>query len=146
MKSKKKEIIVLIVLGIIFIAPLLLGFWAIKTRSWKKLRTFSISDYYIRINTPKRPPLLIRWADFDTIQMYIESSGYKNRHTYLRMKFYSGQDLYLSYMIERASDFRWSTGKKIRTLIEQYAIRLNKQFISKKKIKNHLLEKEVDMI
>ena len=129
----------------IFIAPLLLGLWAIKTRGWKKLRTFSISDNYIRINTPKRPPLLIRWADFDTIQMYIENGDEYNPHIYLHMKFYHGQDLYLSYMIEKASDFRSSTTKKIRTLIEQYAIRQNKQVISKKKIKGRLLEKKANM-
>jgi hypothetical protein len=132
----------LIMLIILFPLLLCLLIYTFRyTRGMEKIRTFSISDQAIKIIRPNKPPFQINWSEFDTIHMYkytiyIPSLWQlldSHRKAY-KINFISNDVLKYETSIELVKDFNRSSFKKIKTLIEKYAHRLNKEYIWGKNI------------
>ncbi|TFG30377.1 MAG: zinc ribbon domain-containing protein [Promethearchaeota archaeon] len=111
------------------------------TRGMEKIRTFSISDQAIKIIFPNKPPFQINWSDFDTIHIYkyyifIPALWdlLSSRRKAYKINFLSKDVLKNETSIELEKDFNRSGFKKIKSLIEQYAHRLNKEYIWGKNI------------
>ena len=101
------------------------------TAGMDKPRTFFISDQEVKIMLPKKPVFQIFWSDFKTIQ--IRKWSTTNRKGY-SLNFFSNdgsrRDKSKRYItIEWRRDFKKDTAKKIKSLLEQYANRLNKEYI-----------------
>ena len=101
------------------------------TAGMDKPRTFFISDQEVKIMLPKKPVFQIFWSDFKTIQ--IRKRGTTNRTGY-SLNFFSNDGSKRDkskrrIYIEWRRDFKKDTAKKIRSLLEQYANRLNKEYI-----------------
>ena len=127
---------VLIAISIIIWIPVLLCIlmYAIKYRGARKPRIFTLSDKIIRINIPKKRIFQIGWDEFDTLQIKKRTIGYK----YIRKFFdliFTGEGADRIVELERFKDFPDKTCKRIRDLLGEYAIRLNKEYFYGKKKK-----------
>ena len=104
------------------------------------VRTFSISEQEIRIIFPKKPPFNIQWSEFNTIQLYKYSPDYYDMFPVgmslqaFKINFLLNDALIKETSIELGREFKSRTAKKIRSNIEQYANRLNKEYIWGKNI------------
>lgn len=127
----------------IFLLPIGLCFFIQMLRFTSPMgpsRTISISDQEIRINFPKKPPFKIKWSEFDTVQLYKYSPDYYDMFPVgmsiqaYKIRFLSNDVLKAETSIELARDFSSRTAKRVRALMEQYATRLNKEYIWGKNI------------
>ena len=127
---------VLLGVSIIWIPVLLcMLMYAIKYRGARTPRIFTISDKIININIPRKPIIQIGWDEFDTLQIKKRTTGGSH---YTRKFFdliFTGEGADRIINLERFEDFTDKTCKRIRDLLGEYAIRLNKEYIYGKKRK-----------
>jgi len=131
-------------IGAVFLAALLLpvvvGFliyFLFYTSKMGQARTFSISDQEIKIALPNKPVFRINWSEFTTVQLFRFAKGIIIDRPALSLNFFTNEGSKRETSIEIGREFKNSTVKKITSLIEQYANRLNKEYIwgTKKKKK-----------
>ena len=110
------------------------------TKGMGPARTFSISDKQIKIMLPEKPIFQINWSEFDTVQVYKSDPDRSNLMTMPSVKREVYSINFLSNDVSRGTtsfmmpnDFNRKTTKKIRSLIEQYASKLNVQYLWDKK-------------
>ncbi len=106
------------------------------TKGMGSARTFSISDQQIKIMLPEKPIFQINWSEFDTVQIHKSDPDRSDLMTMPSVKREVYSINFLSNDVSRGitsfmmpNDFNRRTTKKIRSLIEQYANKLNKQYI-----------------
>lgn len=89
---------------------------------------------------PEKPIFQINWSEFDTVQIYKSDPDRSNLMTMPSVKREVYSINFLSNDVSRGTtsfmmpnDFNRKTTKKIRSLIEQYASKLNVQYLWDKK-------------
>ncbi len=117
----------ILILGGVSIFFLFYLLW--RYRGTGKVRTFSISDELIKIMVPKKHNFQINWSNFDTIQMYkhISRSQLANYKIY-KINFLLNNNIIQDVDIELSVDFSKGKCKQIRSLLNQYAVRMNKEY------------------
>ncbi|MFX1337930.1 MAG: hypothetical protein ACFFDK_04920 [Promethearchaeota archaeon] len=114
--------------------------------SYGRTREFSISDQGIKIMLPRKFTFQINWSQFDTIHAFDSvGSDYGAlwptiSTSYYNCYFFSKNTQVTNFILETDVDFSSKDVSRIATLINQYALRLNKDYIwdkksAKKKIK-----------
>jgi RNA polymerase subunit RPABC4/transcription elongation factor Spt4 len=144
-----------ILIAFIIFTPFIICLWIGILRmkaSCGQTRKFSISDQEIKITIPNKFTFQIKWSQFDTIHiiktMGEDYGGFTpyggGLHTdFYNFHFFSKNQSAGIFVIETDVDFSTSDTKKIKSLIEQYANRLNKEVIWEKKAwKRKLKEKD----
>ncbi|MFX1574262.1 MAG: hypothetical protein ACFFB0_16085 [Promethearchaeota archaeon] len=143
--------IVTTILGLFFIFIILMmlciTFLILKNyRGADKPRTFTISDQSIKIKIPDKPIFQIQWSGVVTVQIY-KSKYWSDRKRYGKslvnlvsktvyiMNFYGKNGFLSTFGFHNKLDFRQRTAYGIISLIEQYAHRLQKEYIWGKNIK-----------
>ena len=127
---------VLFGVSIIWIPVLLcILMYAIYYRGARKPRIFTLSDKTIEINIPNKPIFQIGWDEFDTLQIKKRTTGgYHTTYKFFDL-FFTGEGYHRTFNLERYRDFTNKSSKRIRDLLGEYAIRLNKEYIYGKKKK-----------
>jgi hypothetical protein len=132
------------IMAFICLVPGLIYIIVLFADSFKKVgatRTFTISDQTIKIMVPDIPFFQIPWSDITTVQIYRSDSWsdlrrYSGHRTnpsgktlvYV-MNFYGRMGILATYAFVRGFDFSGSSTSRIVSLIEQYAYRLQKEYI-----------------
>lgn len=108
------------------------------TARMSKPRTFIISDQEIKIRLPKKPIFQINWSDFNTIQIFKSNLSIETNRVGYSLNFFSNDGSKREITIELGRDFKRGTAKNIKSLLEQYANRLNKEYIWGRKRKKKI--------
>jgi hypothetical protein len=90
-------------------------------------RIFSISPKGIKIVVPRQPIFEVNWSEFDLIQLY-KHAGYHNNTEY-RFYFVLNDEVYKEFNIEGSMHFSGLNCRAIVSKMEQYAAKMNKQFV-----------------
>ncbi|MFX1313513.1 MAG: hypothetical protein ACFFHD_13020 [Promethearchaeota archaeon] len=150
-KEELRSAIVATIFGLFFIFVILIMLWITflylnSYRGANKPRTFTISDQSIKIRIPYKPFFQIQWSGIVTVQIY-KSESWRDRKRYGKsrinltsriiyiMNFYGRNGLLSTFGFHNGLDFRKSTANRIVSLIEQYAHRLQKEYIWGKNIR-----------
>ncbi|NVM36461.1 MAG: hypothetical protein HWN81_12755 [Candidatus Lokiarchaeota archaeon] len=96
-------------------------------------RIFSISPNGIKIVVPREPIFEVNWSEFDLIQLH-KFSGSHNNKLY-RFYFISNDEVNKDFLIEGSMHFSGVNCRAIVSQMEQYAAKMNKQFIRGKRRK-----------
>jgi len=107
-------------------------------------RIFTISPEGIKIVVPRQLIFNINWSEFDLIQLrkttVASSSIHMASHRAYRFNFISNDEIYKDFIIIVSIHFNRVNCRAIASQMEQYAVKMNKQFIRgkirKKKKKN----------
>ena len=122
---------------------LLLDFlWMYRGASIRRI--FSISPEGIKIVVPRQLIFEINWSEFDLIQLrkttVMASSIHMTSHRAYRFNFISNEEIFKDFLIIVSIHFSRINCRAIASQMEQYAVKMNKQFIRgkirKKKKKN----------
>jgi len=100
-------------------------------RNAGKRRIFSISSKGVKIVVPKEPVCEADWPQFDSIEVE-KSAGSHNNKNY-RFYFTKHGVVYREILIKGSIDFSGITCKTIVSKMEQYAAKMNKEFIGGKR-------------
>jgi hypothetical protein len=137
------------IMAFICLVPGLIYIIVLFTGSYHEVgatRTFTISDQTIKIMIPDISAFQIPWSDIATVQIYKSESWsdwrrYSGHRTNPSGKtlvyvinFYGRSGYLTTYAFVRGLDFSGSSTRRIVSLIEQYAYRLQKEYIWGKKI------------
>jgi hypothetical protein len=90
-------------------------------------RIFSISPKGITIVVPRQPVFEVNWSEFDLIQIY-KHAGSHNNNEY-RLYFVLNDQVYKEFNIEGSMHFSGLNCRAIVSKMEQYAAKMNKQFV-----------------
>ena len=102
-----------------------------------KTRTFSISDKSIRIMVPNKPMFQINWDQIEAVEVKKRVTGRRRftidekltpMHVYNEITFATTDGSQKGYIIDVTRDFPKKTCKEIRSLLEQYANKMNKGY------------------
>ena len=103
-----------------------------------KPRNFFISNTIIKISVPKKPTFEIKWNEFDKIDIkkrassVWKASAFNPRVVFNDLNFINNNMLLKTFALKVGWDFRFKSCRKIRALLKEYALKLNKQFSYKK--------------
>lgn len=102
-----------------------------------KIRIFSISDKSIRIMVPNKPMFQINWDQIEAVEVKKRVTGRRRftidekltpMHVYNEITFATTDGSQKGYIIDVTRDFPKKTCKEIRSLLEQYANKMNKGY------------------
>jgi ribosomal protein L40E len=120
-------IIVIWIIILLAMVPYLI-FYRHPNEPWR----FSISDKSIKFNTSHKPSFRIEWNEFKSIKVKRKRTviGIKVRYTktYNDVQFFTDEGYPRIFSIRMGKDYPRSTCKKIRSLLKEYANRLNKKY------------------
>lgn len=94
-------------------------------------RIFSISPKGVKIVVPRQPIFEVNWSEFDLIQLH-KTAGPSNSTLY-KFYFVSNDEVYKEFIIEGSIHFSGLNCRAIASKMEQYAAKMNKQFIRGKR-------------
>lgn len=115
----------IVLLGGVSIIGLLYILWVYRGSGIR--RVFSISPKGIKIVVPRQPIFEVNWSEFDLIQVY-KHAGPSNRTDY-KLYFVLNDEVYKEFNIEGSMHFSGLNCRAIVSKLEQYAIKMNKQFV-----------------
>jgi len=116
--------------GLSFIS-LLYILWVYRSAGIRRI--FSISPKGIKIVVPREPIFEIYWSEFDLIQLHKHAGGHHNKA--YRFYFVSNDEVYTEFNIEGSMHFSGVNCRAIVSKMEQYAAKMNKQFVRGKRRK-----------
>ena len=98
-------------------------------RGFLKIRYFSLSNESIEFKVPNKPKFEILWKDIINIKVTKETkvSG-KVRRKFIIFSFDTKEEEKV-FKLEKGRDFRFRTANQIPLHIEEYANKLNKQYL-----------------
>ena len=105
--------------------------WVYRGSSFRRI--FSISPKGIKIVVPREPIFEVNWSEFDLIQLHKYSGSHNNK--LYRFYFISNDEVYRDFIIEGSMHFSGLNCRAIVSQMEQYAAKMNKQFIRGKRRK-----------
>ena len=117
-----------IIVGISFIGLLYL-LWVYRGSGVRRI--FSISPKGVKIVVPRQPVFEVNWSEFDLIQLH-KTAGPSNTTLY-RFYFVSNDEVYKEFVIQGSIHFSGLNCRAIASNMEQYAAKMNKQFIRGKR-------------
>ena len=97
-------------------------------------RLFSISPKGIKIVVPKEPICEAEWSQFDTIE--VEKLAGRSNSTNYRYYFTKHGVVYREVLIRGSMDFSGINCRTIKSRLQHYAEKMNKQFIGGKRRKH----------
>ncbi|MBY8991913.1 MAG: hypothetical protein KGD58_14310 [Candidatus Lokiarchaeota archaeon] len=115
----------IVLVGGVSIIGLLYILWVYRGSGVRRI--FSISPKGIKIVVPRQPIFEVNWSEFDLIQMY-KHAGYHNNNEY-RFYFVLNDEVYKEFNIEGSMHFSGLNCRAIVSKMEQYAVKMNKQFV-----------------
>lgn len=121
----------IVLLGGVSFISLLYILWLYRDSGFRRI--FSISPKGIKIVVPREPIFKVNWSEFDLIQLH-KFSGSHNNKLY-RFYFISNDEVYKEFLIEGSMHFSGLNCRAIVSQMEQYAAKMNKQFIRGKRRK-----------
>ena len=119
---------------------LLLDFlWMYRGASFRRI--FSISPAGIKIVVPRQLIFEINWSEFDLVQLRKTAASISVLHTQkaYRFNFISNDEIYKDFLLIVSIHFSGANCRAIISQMEQYTVKMNKQFIKgkiRKKKKN----------
>lgn len=121
----------IVLLGGVSFIGLLYILWVYRGAGIRRI--FSISPKGIKIVVPREPIFEVNWSEFDLIQLHKFSVPH-NKKLY-RFYFISNDEVYKDFLIEGSMHFSGVNCRAIVSQMEQYAAKMNKQFIRGKRRK-----------